>query len=41
MALVIVVSLVVVALLASLRWGVDSRPGPGAPPERWWPGTPR
>ncbi len=40
MAIVIVVSLVAVFLVGSVRWGVDSRPGPAAARQRWWPGTP-
>jgi hypothetical protein len=32
--------LVVLVLAASIRGGVDSRPGPHGPQQRWWPGTP-
>jgi hypothetical protein len=39
MGFLLVIFLVVLVLAASIRNGVDSRPGPHGPQQRWWPGT--
>ena len=41
MGIVLVISLVVLFLVASVRDGVDSRPGVAGRRQRWWPGAPR
>jgi hypothetical protein len=40
MGIMVVVFLVGLFLAASIRDGVDSRPGVAGRQQRWWPGTP-
>ena len=40
MGILLVIVLVVLFLAASVRDGVDSRPGVEGRQQHWWPGTP-
>jgi hypothetical protein len=40
MGILLVIFLVVLIVAASISDGVDTRPGPAGPQQRWWPGTP-